>query len=188
MLNPKKISQHRAAAYLLWRRCHAGPRPSSLSKIHTTLIVTLARYSQWHSSLSISSIGFIISFSEPFLQSCCFDVFIRPDVSLPPHLRLIPVTTSWTNNRILYNNNWIAFTRGIYFTFYVRQRWTQRNQKQLSRFWTRMDCCNIKFQNCKWMSTFIKTLSKNNICYFAKCSKLPGQHRAILVCTEPPFF
>lgn len=77
LLNPKRISQHRGAAYLLWRRRHAGPRPSSLLKIHTTSIATLARYSQWHSSLSISSIGFIISFSEHFLSICCFVVLVH---------------------------------------------------------------------------------------------------------------
>lgn len=67
--NQKRICQDRAAACLRWRMHHEGQRLSLPWKIHTTLIVMLALFSLWHSSLSISSIGFTISVSERCFQA-----------------------------------------------------------------------------------------------------------------------
>lgn len=69
VLNQKRTFQDRATACLRWRTHHARQHQSSQWKIHTTLIVTLVPFSQWHSSLSISSTGFTISSSEHCFQA-----------------------------------------------------------------------------------------------------------------------
>lgn len=68
VLDQKRIRQDRAAVFLRWRMHHAEQLLCLLWKIRATLIVTLALSSPWHSSLSISSTGFIISFSERCFQ------------------------------------------------------------------------------------------------------------------------
>lgn len=69
VLDQKKTCQVSAVACPLWRMHHSGQHQSLPWKIHTILIVMLAPFSLWHSSLLISSTGFIISFSEHCLQA-----------------------------------------------------------------------------------------------------------------------
>lgn len=163
LLNPKRMSQHRAAAYLLWRRRHAGQRPSSPSKIHTTSIVTLARYSQWHFLLSISSIGFIISFFKLFSLKLPLRCFRQPDASLSRHLRPIPVATAWTQSCLYHQTGlrsptWAAsvdcllWLFGIFSLIWLQYifstiSWKSRNNTWLlmNLFWFNVDIVQNQF-------------------------------------------
>lgn len=71
-LDLKRRCQDWGVACLLLRMHHVGQHLSSLWKIHTTSIATPAPFSPLRSSLSISSTGFIISFSECLLPKLLY--------------------------------------------------------------------------------------------------------------------